>query len=300
MMKRYRINDAHMLSANNSIFRVFSPSSWGKVRGKAIGLLPKKMKSYRKIFILSSVLILLTPGHLWAQLDLQYQVREDHSSGDRWKEGVKPKPVSGFDIELISVLADYQEPISDELFPKQIKIRFYLDKEQSVSLTVRELDYRTYYWLNQKQLKKTWSAGFQNEFVWPTGPVLKELRPPVQLYDLGALVRLQTETTSSVQLIAPAVLYHSNPPAQIQGYVFTLKTGEDVRLEAKIIKKETGEIIDKQLFRRKRAGRPFSIRWKAEEESSGAYLLAIKGFSLSTNQAISQKIHFYHQRSLIP
>ena len=48
--------------------------------------------------------VLSWPPQLHAQLDLQYQQR-----GDRY-EGVKPKPVSGYDIELISVLADYQEP----------------------------------------------------------------------------------------------------------------------------------------------------------------------------------------------
>ena len=83
------------------------------------------------------------PPLLWAQVDLQYQQR-----GDRY-EGVKPKPVSGYDIELISVLADYQEPHEGEGFPKRVTLRFYLAGDDAVHLTVRELDYRAYYWLDR-------------------------------------------------------------------------------------------------------------------------------------------------------
>jgi len=41
---------------------------------------------------------------LWAQLALQYQ-----QQGDRC-EGIKTKPVSGYDSDLISALVDYQKP----------------------------------------------------------------------------------------------------------------------------------------------------------------------------------------------
>ena len=246
------------------------------------------------IFLMLFPFVVLPDG-LWAQLDLEYQTR-----GDSWKEGVRPKPVSGYDIELISVLTDYQEPIPDKPFPNQVKLRFYLDKEQPVFLTVRELDYRTYYWLDTVEPKTPWAIGFQNEFVWPAGPVLKELHPPLQLYELGALVRLKTETTSSIERVAPAVLYHSNPPEQIEGYVFTLKTGEDSRLEARMVEKATGKEVKNQKFRRLRAGRPFSFHWIAKEAPAGSYRLDITGFSLSTNESISQEIHFYHQPFLTP
>ncbi len=234
------------------------------------------------------------PSLLWAQLDLQYQKR-----GDRY-EGVKPKPVSGYDIELISVLADYQEPVETEGFPKRVTLRFYLEGKDEVNLTIRELDYRAYYWLDKVQPAKPWKPGFQNMFTWPTDPVLNQLRPKLNLYEIGALVRLNTVTSSTVEEVAPAVLYHTKPPTQIEGYRFTMKTGEDARLLATIIEQDTGQEMDVQKFRRKRAGRPFTIQWDAKSAPQGAYLLKVTGFSLSTNESINKEINFYHQPSLEP
>ena len=234
------------------------------------------------------------PPSLRAQLDLQYQQR-----GDRY-EGVKPKPVSGYDIELISVLADYQEPHEAEGFPKRVTLRFYLAGDEVVHLTVRELDYRAYYWLDRVKPAEPWEQGFQNVFVWPTDPVLSQLRPKLDLYEIGALVRLNSATSSTIENVAPAVLYHTELPDQIEGYRFTMKTGEDARLMATIIQQDTGQEMDVQKFRRKRAGRPFTIQWKTKDASPGLYALKITGFSLSTNQSITKEIHFYHQPSLNP
>jgi len=242
------------------------------------------------------LLFLATPtSFLWAQLDLQYQQR-----GDRF-EGVKPKPVSGYDIELISVLADYQEPYEEEGFPNRVTLRFYLAGDEEVYLTVRELDYRAYYWLDKVQPAQPWQPGFQNVFTWPTDPVLGQLTPRLDLYDLGVLVRLRTPTSSTIETVAPAVLYHTTSPDQVEGYRFTLKTGEDAMLVATIIQQDTGlPMGPPQKFRRKRAGRPFTIQWDAKAASSGPYTLKITGYSLSTNQSITKKVKFYHQPSLNP
>jgi hypothetical protein len=238
------------------------------------------------------VLSVTTP--LGAQLDLQYQQR-----GDR-HEGVKPKPVSGYDIELISVLADYQESHQAEIFPKRVTLRFYLPGEDTVHLTVRELDYRAYYWLDKVQPAEPWKPGFQNTFTWPTDPVLSQLSPKLDLYEIGVLVRLNNATSSTRETVAPAVLYHTKLPEKIKGYRFTMKTGEDARLKAIFTQQDTGQEMDVQRFRRKRAGRPFTIQWDAKTAPQGAYLLKVTGFSLSTNQSINKEINFYHQPSLEP
>ncbi len=239
------------------------------------------------------------PSLLLAQLALQYQSRSQEQFGS-WKEGVKPKPVSGLNVELISVLADYQELIPTENFPKAVKLQFYLDDEHTVYLTVRELDYRTYYWLDKVEPARIWKKGFQNVFAWPTDPVLQQLTPKLGLYELGALIRLDAESTSSVERVAPAVLYHKDAPSKINGYLFTLKTGEDARLMATITQEATGKEVETQTFRRKRAGRPFTIHWDAKHAEPGLYKLDISGFSLSTNQTLSKEIHFYHQPIVTP
>ena len=267
---------------------------------KSLGCWPKSGSGWygkRTVFWLGLVLggcALSCPPQLHAQLDLQYQQR-----GDRY-EGVKPKPVSGYDIELISVLADYQEPVEPEGFPKRVTLRFYLPGDEAVHLTVRELDYRAYYWLDRVQPVEPWKPGFQNEFTWPTDPVLSQLSPKLALYEIGALVRLNSATSSTIENVAPAVLYHTESPTQIDGYRFTMKTGEDARLIATIIQQDSGQEMDVQKFRRKRAGRPFTIQWDAKAAPPGSYALKITGFSLSTNQSITKEIHFYHQPSLIP
>lgn len=226
---------------------------------------------------------------LWAQLELEYQSR------GQWHEGVRAKPVSGLDIELISVLVDYQDNLEGKNFPNKVKLKFYLERDQEVFITVRELDYQAYYWLDQVEKPEKWKSGFGNEFVWPAKPILKALRPPIALYDLGALVRLDKKVSSTEERIAPGILYHTNLPDRIEGYAFTLKTGEDARLNIQVIQKTTGKEIQSQRFRKKRAGRPFTIIWNAQEASEGVYQLVIKGFSLVTNEKIHKIITFYHQ-----
>ena len=65
-----------------------------------------------------TLMLLTLPLSLWADSNLDYQNR-----GDRF-EGIRPKPVSGYDIELISVLVDYQEPATQ--LPDQLRIAFHL------------------------------------------------------------------------------------------------------------------------------------------------------------------------------
>ena len=79
-----------------------------------------------------------------------------------------------------------------------------------------------------------------------------------------------------------------------------MKTGEDARLMATITEQATGQGMDTQKFRRKRAGRPFTIQWNAKSSPPGLYTLKITGFSLSTNQSINKEGHFYHKPSLNP
>lgn len=180
------------------------------------------------------------------------------------------------------------------------EVEVFLEDPHAVYVTVRELDYQTYYWLDKVQPAEPWSPGFQNTFSWPSQPVLQQLTPKVDLYDLGVLVRLDAESPSSLERVAPALLFHQDAPSVVTGYFFTFKTGEDARLFATIRQESTGQEMDSQTFRRKRAGRPFTIHWEAKEADPGPYILTLSGFSLSTNQTLSQEIHFYHQPAVNP
>ena len=232
--------------------------------------------------------VLIGPLPLWADADLDYQNR-----GDRF-EGVKPKPVSGYDIEVISVLADYHEPA--ERLPDQLRVGFYLQRHTPVYLTIREQDYRLYYWLDRVKPAKEWQAKSVNEYTWSTGAVLRQLDQKLNPYELGVLIRLGRETPAENEEIAPAILYyHAQPPEKINGYLFTMKTNGDARLSCKIFRgKEPTEIMT-QVFRRIPGGRPFTVHWDAGSAQEGQYALVCNGYFLDTNQPLRQTVRFFHR-----
>jgi hypothetical protein len=230
---------------------------------------------------------LIVPLPLWADSNLGYQNR-----GDRF-EGIKPKPVSGYDIELISVLVDYQEPATQ--LPDRLRVAFHLPTQTAVHVTVREQDYRLYYWLDRVKPTKGWKVKSVNEFTWPTGAVLRQLDHKLNLYELGVLIRLKKETPASVEDIAPAILYHARPPEKIGGYLFTMKTNGDARLSCKVYREVESAELMTQTFRRIPGGRPFTVRWDAGGAQEGQYALVCTGYFLDTNQPLQQTVRFFHR-----
>jgi len=217
---------------------------------------------------------------------LQYQNR-----GNRY-EGVKPKPVSGYDIELISARVDYKEEVKQP--PDWFKVQFYLEQLSKVHLTVRELDYKYYYWMDRVQPARPWGPGFHNAFDWLSREVIQQLGH-ITMYDLGVVVRLDKAEPSQSERVAPAILYHSQGPTVIKGYLFTLKTGGDARLTAAVYKDGESKPLFTQILQRQRGGRPFTVRWDSLQAGHGAYTLVLRGYFLHTNSPIDQTVTFYHQ-----
>jgi hypothetical protein len=230
--------------------------------------------------------LLSLPLVLWADSSLNYQDR-----GDR-HEGLRPKPVSGYDIEVISVLADYQEPATQ--LPDQLRVGFYL-RDKTPHLTVREQDYRLYYWLDKVKPAKEWRAMSMNEYTWPTAVVLRQLDQKLNPYELGVLIRLGREGPAQNEEIAPAILYHGQPPDRIAGYLFTMKTNGDARLSCKVLGGKGSAELMTRAFRRLPGGRPFTVEWNAAGAQEGEYELACHGYFLDTNQRLEQTIRFFHK-----
>jgi len=236
--------------------------------------------------VLLPFLLWSLPLPLWADSNLDYQNR-----GDRY-EGVRPKPVSGYDIELLSVLADYQESATQ--LPAQLRIGFYLESPTPVHLTVREQDYRLYYWLDRVKPAKGWQAKSANEYTWPTSPVLQQLDQKLNPYELGVVIRLGRDTPAENEEIAPAILYHTLPPKKIGGYLFTMKTNGDARLLCKVFRGKDPTELMTQAFRRIPGGRPFTVHWEAQSAQEGQYALVCNGYFLDTNQPLRQTVRFFH------
>jgi hypothetical protein len=225
-----------------------------------------------------------------ATAELDYQDR-----GGRYAEGVKPEPVSAYDIELISALVDYREALDH--IPDQLRLSFYLPEHSNVDLVVRELDYRLYYWLDRVKPPPTaWRAGGQNEFVWQTGTVLSHLDLNFDVYELGALIRINKTAPSSVEDVSPAVLYSATLPSAIRGYLFTLKVNGDARLSCSVYREGKTNPIATQILRRIPGGRPFTVPWSTVGAPNGQYRLVCNGFFLDTNQPVEQTVRFYHHQ----
>jgi len=207
-------------------------------------------------------------------------------------EGIKPKPVAGYDLELLSARADYTEPA--DLMPDRLKIRFYLDSPSDVFLYVRELDYKYYYWLDKVQPAAPWAAGFNNVFEWPSGDVLKQL-DPLQMYDLGVIVRLGHSEPAAIEHVAPAIFYHSSVPARVSGYLFSFRINGAAHIIASVFGTDKQAPVFREVYPRKAGGASFTVRWNASRAPAGVYRLVIGGWFSDTNQPISQTVTFFHQ-----
>ena len=233
------------------------------------------------------VLALLIPTASMAGQELQYQCRGNYY------EGIKLKPVSGNRIELISALVDYND--NEGIVPSQIMLKFYLKEKKEVFITVRELDYKYYYWMDKiYEKRQPWQIGFNNIFSWPTQRVVKKLKD-LTIKKLGAIVRVGKSRPSMVEEVAPAILYKSDLPARINGYLFTLKTIGDAHLRYSIYKEGNSELIYTKQIQMQRGGRPFTFHWNAQNSKNGWYRLVVKGYLLYNNSTIDQIILFYHQ-----
>lgn len=244
---------------------------------------------FPRLFLSFVVLILLALAYkpsIARQSRLEYQNR-----GNRY-EGIKPKPVSGYDVELLSATVDYREP--PERMPDRLRIRFYLEQDSTVYVTVRELDYKYYYWLDKVTPAKPWRAGFDNVLEWPTKDVLQQLGE-MNMYDLGVVARLEKPEPSIIERVAPVIFYHSEPAGSIDGYIFTFKTNGDARLTCTFHKAGAKAAVATTVFPRQVGGRPFAVRWNSSQAAEGEYRLVLMGYFLDSNAPINQTVSFYHK-----
>lgn len=248
------------------------------------------MKVFLKSLMIVGLLIYVT-GSLFAgdKDELIYQERDNRS------EGIIPKPISGYDIDLISVQANYEgrrEQVNTDTVPDFYKMKFFLDEKEKVFVTLRELEYNTYYRADSFSPVKPWKTGFGNEVVLPTADVIKPLG--IKMNTLGVLVRLKINKPSADEYVAPAVFYHADTPAKITGYIFHMSIAEDAKIKWKVFKKAGNEEVA-QGGKAPEGGVTFAVLWNALDAPSGAYRLVINGYLLEDYQRISKVINFYHK-----
>ena len=223
-----------------------------------------------------------------AQDNLEYQKRANRY------EGTKPKPVAGFDIELLSARVDFSD--NPEHLGERFQARFFLERPTEVYLVVRELDYRHFYWLDKVVPQSPWRSGYGNVVDWPTRDVIRQL-DGLRISDLGVVARIERESPSAIEKVAPVVFYQSQFPTRVTGYVFHFRLREDAKLKGTVYKGSGGEPVFSLDLGRQRGGRPFSLSWDVTSArvSEGVYRLVLSGYMLATNDPVSQIVQFYHR-----
>lgn len=232
--------------------------------------------------------LLLVNFSVFAQQGLEYQKRAHRY------EGIRPKPVSGFDIELLSAHIAFHDDIQQ--LAEHYQVRFYLNEVQPVYLVVREIDYRHFYWLDKVEPDIPWQKGFSNVYRWPTEDVIRHLNR-LKLYDLGVVARLGNPEPKAEEFIAPVLLYQSHYPLTVSGYTFIFRLRDAANVQGKIYPQFNSKSIWEQQLDIQPGDRPFAISWDLAGRSipSGYYKLVIEGYKVQNNDPIRQIVHFYHQ-----
>ncbi len=222
-----------------------------------------------------------------SQNPLDYQDR-----GDRC-EGVHPQLVGSYDIELISAVVKYREPINR--LPEFFKLKFCLPRHlNKVNVKVRELEYEHYYRMDKPNISSNEGCG--NFFQWSTTEVIRSLTG-LNIADLGALIRLgNNQRPNKKEEVAPVILYSGNHPNRISGYAFTFTTNRDARIRYSIRNENTRRnVVTENRYSRKKGNKPFQISWNDTPTGNGFYKLILKGYFVSNGESIRQSVRFYHK-----
>jgi hypothetical protein len=226
------------------------------------------------------------------QANLTYQNRGAYS------EGIRTAPSTGPGLDLIAAVVDYREPYAN--LPQSFRALFYLPSSDPVYLTLREIDTRYFYWLDNVR-QPGWQAGRSNLFEWATATVIRSLnwkQKPLGLDDLGATARLGRSTPGKLEVVAPVALYHSRPPQSAESYRFVFLPSERMRLEFKVFAEAKSTPLDRQLFPTVLSRQPHTVIWTAGSAPDGWYRLLIDGYALSNNARVDGVVRFYHSRRL--
>lgn len=241
---------------------------------------------------MKTVLLVAITCSVWASHGLAVAQRQlEYQERTYAFEGIKPRPVSGFDLELLSAIIEHEGKAIE--IGDRVQLRFFLDRQRPVHLVVREIDQRLYYWLDKA--KTPWTIGY-NTFSWPTNSVLRQL-PGLSAADLGVVVRLDKEEPGALETVAPASLsLTADADTAVRGYVFAFKLREDAQLRVTIFDETKDTPVFAADLGRQRGGRPFWLRWDLTKSPApmGPYRLVLKGYVLTTNDPVSQVVRFVH------
>jgi hypothetical protein len=225
--------------------------------------------------------------------NLAYQNRGGYSEGTRTEPSTGPAS-----LDLIALLIDTGQPVNE--VPAKFRAMFYLPRQDSVNLTIRELNPEYYYWLGDVEAGG-WKAGQIIHFEWNTGKVIRSLnwlRRPLTLDQLGATARLGSFGPGQLEVVAPVALFHSDPPRLAELYRFVFSPGERMDLTFEVSPEGTNTPLAAERFSSVPARQPHLFSWRSGNAQDGWYRLTVSGQVLRNNARVARVVRFYHRRRL--
>jgi hypothetical protein len=195
-------------------------------------------------------------------------------------------------VELISAMVDHGEEFLT--LPPTLRIRFFLPSMSTAFVTVRELNYRHFYWLDHLRPSPPWKPGYNNVFEWPTADVLRFLSP-FSVSDLGGLARLDVEGPRPEEHIAPVALCGTSEMISVERYVFSFRPAERASIQASLHAVKGGSTVATFQVPVARSSRAFGISWHVGKTVSGEYRLIVEGTNASNNRKWVQHVIFHHE-----
>jgi hypothetical protein len=228
--------------------------------------------------------------------DLRY-----HDRGDRW-EGLTGLKKSGSDLELLSAVIAYQEPL--QAIPDRITLSFYLPSGSNVFVTVRGVVTAQDYWLDKISPPSPWIRESWNSFTWGTTEVIKKLPQITSIYDFGVVANIGSEPVVADALeldVAPAIVYSSKAPRNLSTYLFVFKPITYASLDCRISKEGptagTTTLVSSSTYPSVEPGIPFTVTWDGSSFPKGWYRLEVSGLKRFSNDPLDKTIRFYNAGS---
>jgi hypothetical protein len=232
--------------------------------------------------------IFLGTNLLLGQSGLEYRKR-----GDRY-EGLMDRLVGASrKIDIVSAMVTYEDKAPQ--IPDSLKIRYCLDQPRTVYVSVREKIPNVLYGMDTTRPASGSRGGFQNEYQWSTGEVIRKIDGFTDMYQLAVLARLD-EKTGFEQSIVPVIFYHTNLPRSVSGYLFTFVSPADANIEWTFSDVD-GRRLSSGVHKGAARGDLVEVAWNASR-SDGWYKLSIHAAAAISSSDVYGVVHFFHCNSL--
>ena len=222
---------------------------------------------------------------------VRYQQRGSHF------EGLRAEPISG-SVRLLSARIVDQAatrsnaPERSVAWEQNAVLRFYLPGAGDLSVVVRQIRPGSTYYVMDR-VESTWTVGQDNEYTWPTDPVLRKLSD-VTPDDLGAVVVLGPGPNPNDEKVLPVSLFSSATPSA-KMYRFTFKTDGRARVEATIL--DGTKRVGHRDPNWEDEGSPFVVAWSPSPSArEGWYRLLLSG-QFEDGKKLDRVMQFYHRAS---